>query len=98
MPRIVFLILGIFLLVMAAGFLAGEPRLVRAKFRSRPDLKAYMRKTGAVYAVIAAVGLAYYFFEDAIFASRSLSALVGLSCFAALVALIIFNYQFTHKS
>ena len=97
MPDIIFLLLGAYLLVVAALFFAGKKTLVREKFRSRPDLKPYMRKCAAVYAVIGVGGVLFYFFQDAIFASLPLALLMGGAIFAALLALIIFNYRFIRK-
>ena len=97
MPNIVFLLLGAYLLVVAALFFAGKETLVREKFRSRPDLKPYMRRCGAVSAVLGAVGLVFYFFQDAVFASTGLAIALGAAVFAALVALIVFNYRFIRR-
>ena len=97
MPSIVFLLLGAYLLVVSALFFAGKPTLVREKFRSRPDLKPYMRKCGAVYAVIGAAGVLLYFFQDAIFANTVLTLAFGVAVLAAVIALIVFNHLFVHK-
>jgi hypothetical protein len=97
MPRIVFLLLGIYLLALSVGFFAGYTPLVREKFRSRPDIKPYMRKCGAVYTAIGLVGLVFYFAQDAVFASLWLAVGLGAVCFLALLGLIVINYRFIHK-
>ena len=97
MPDIVFLLLGIYLLVMAVLFFMGKPRLVREKFRSRLDLKPYMQKCGGIYAILGIAGVVFYFFQDAIFAHKVVALIFGLVIFAALVTLIIFNHLFMNK-
>ena len=97
MPNIVFLLLGAYLLVLSVLFFAGKETLVRENFRSRPDLKPYMRQCGAVYAVIGVCGILFYFFQDAIFSNVVYAVLIGAAIFAALLALIIFNYRFIRR-
>ena len=97
MSRLVYLLLGAYLLILSAGFFAGYTPLVREKFRSRPDVKPYMRKSGGVYAAIGVVGLVFYFAQDAVFANLWLAIAMGAVCFAALLALIVINYRFIHK-
>ena len=97
MPNTAYLLFGICLLVMSVGFFAGYTPLLRRNLRSRSGVKLYMRRAGAVYALLGAVSLAFYFWEDAIAASRPLAILAGVLVIGALVALIIFNHSFMNR-
>ena len=97
MSSTLYLVLGGFMLVMAAGYLAGWERLVRPKFRNRRGLRAYMRLSGIAYGLVGIVGLLIYFLDDSALSNRAISIPLAVVTLGALILLIFANHSFVNR-
>jgi O-antigen/teichoic acid export membrane protein len=93
--QILFIALGVYMLAMAVGFLAGKTALVRPKFREHPDLRRYMRLCGVVYAVTGVLGLILAFLpEGASEAHPAAVKALPILLLVCVAALIVLNHLF----